>query len=294
MINLLNQIKVVLSGFILALCLPIAVCAEPIFDAVRSIERDLGARVGFYLHDMQTGEVITYAADDRFPLNSTFKLLACGALLSKVENGEASLADTVRLQDVEFVHYSPALEASRQAGNLEVSLGTACGMMLSVSDNTAANIVLSALGGPGALTAYLRSIGDQVTRLDRWETALNMAVPGDPRDTTTPRAIAKSVQDLIIGNALRPASQATLRAWLEDHRVADALFRSALPPDWSIDDRTGAGGYGSRSIVAVIYPPQREPIIVSLFMTETEASFARRNAAAARVGAAIVGHVTQK
>ncbi|MBO9453029.1 class A beta-lactamase [Tropicibacter sp. R16_0] len=294
MFNLPNQIKVIASGFFLALCPPIAACAEPVIDAVRSIERDLGARVGFYMHDTQTGEVITYAADDHFPLNSTFKLLACGALLSQVENGEARLADTVSLQDVEFVDYSPALEAHRQAGNWEVSLGAACGMMLSVSDNTAANIVLSALGGPGALTSYLRSIGDQATRLDRWETALNTAVPGDPRDTTTPRAIAQSAQDLIIGNALQPASQATLRAWLEDHRVADGLFRSALPSAWSIDDRTGAGGYGSRSIVAVIYPPERAPIIVSLFMTETEASFARKNAAAARVGAAIVGHVAQQ
>ncbi len=166
-------------------------------------------------------------------------------------------------------------------------------MMLSVSDNTAANIVLSALGGPNALTAFLRSTGDQITRLDRWETALNASVPGDLRDTTTPRAMAHTVQRLVLGNVLAPASRATLRAWLADHRVADALFRAALPSGWSIDDRSGAGGYGSRSIVAVLYPPDRKPIIASLFMTETKADFASRNAAAARVGRAIVEHVEQ-
>ncbi|MDE9448947.1 class A beta-lactamase [Aliiroseovarius sp. Z3] len=294
MYKLPTQIRVIVNGIFFALCLPIGACAEPIIDAVRSIESDLGARVGFYMHDTQTGEVIAYAAEDRFPLNSTFKLLACGALLHRVEIGEASLTDTVRLQDVEFVEYSPALEAHKQAGNLEVSLGNACGMMLSVSDNTAANIVLSALGGPDALTAYLRLIGDQTTRLDRRETELNAAVPGDPRDTTSPRAMAQSAEHLILGNALAPASRATLRAWLADHRVADALFRAALPSDWTIDDRTGAGGYGSRSIVAVIYPPGRLPVVASLFITETKASFARRNAAAARVGAAIVEHVTQQ
>ncbi len=150
-----NQIRAIAIGFLPILCLPIAALAEPIIDAIHSIERDLVARVGFYLHDTQTGEVIAHAEDDRFPLNSTFKLLACGALLHRVENGDVSLADTVRLKDVETVGYSPAIEAHSRAGSLDVSLGTACSMMLSVSDNTAANIVLSALGGPEALTAFL-------------------------------------------------------------------------------------------------------------------------------------------
>jgi beta-lactamase class A/beta-lactamase class A CARB-5 len=246
------------------------------------------------MHDMQSNDVIAYAADERFPMNSTFKLLACGALLSRVENAETDLTNTIRLQDVEIVDYSPAIENHIRAGHVEVSFGDTCSMMLSVSDNTAANIVLSEVGGPEGLTTFLRSIGDQVTRLDRWEIALNEAVPGDLRDTTMPRAIAGSVQNLILGDALLPTSRATLREWLSDHRVADALFRAALPPNWSIDDRTGAGGFGSRSIVAVIYPPDREPIVVAFFMTETEADFESRNAAAALVGEAIVAYVANE
>lgn len=286
--------KIAASAFYVVLSLPVAAWAEPILDAIQSIETDLEARVGFYLHDTQTEEVLTYGADDRFPLNSTFKLLACGALLNQVESKEVSLTDTVNLHGVAIVDYSPAVKAHQRAGRSEISLGDACGMMLSVSDNTAANIVLSALGGPKALTAYLRSIGDEETRLDRWETELNTAVPGDLRDTTTPRAIAQSVRALLLGNKLERASQVTLREWLADHRVADKLFRAALPPNWSIDDRTGAGGYGSRSIVAVFYPPHRKPIIASLFITETEADFVSRNDAAARVGAALVAHVTEE
>lgn len=130
-----------------------------------------------------------------------------------------------------------------------------------------------------------------MTRLDRWETELNQAIPGDLRDTTTPLAIGLSVENLLLADTFSSTSLATLREWLSHHSVADGLFRAALPPTWSIDDRTGAGGHGSRSIVAVIYPPNREPIVAALFMTETEASFASRNAAAATVGAAIVAHV---
>jgi beta-lactamase class A/beta-lactamase class A CARB-5 len=287
-----EAVRSVASAICLAISLPIGATAEPILDVIRGIEGDLAARVGFYLHDMQTGDVIAHSQDDRFPLNSTFKLLACGALLNQVESGETALSDTTQLKDVEIVNYSPAVQGHIRAGHVEVSFGDACRMMLSVSDNTAANIVLSEIGGPDGFTAFLRSIGDQATRLDRWETELNEAVPGDLRDTTTPRAIAQSTQRLILGEALSPASRVTLLEWLSDHSVADALFRSALPPTWSIDDRTGAGGFGSRSIVAVIYPPDREPIVVALFMTETEASFESQNAAVALVGEAIVAFVT--
>lgn len=179
-----------------------------ILDTIHRIERDLDARVGVYLHDMQTGDVIAYAHEDRFPMNSTFKLLACDALLSRVDSGQSNLASTVALENAEIVDYSPAIRAHLLAGNFEVSLEEVRQMALSVSDNTAANIALSEIGGPKGLTAYLRSIGDNVTRLDRWETALNEAVPGNPRDTTTPRAMAQPAQELILGNALSVISRA--------------------------------------------------------------------------------------
>ncbi len=289
-----KAVKSVARAICLSICIPISATAEPMLEVIRSIEQDLAARVGFYLHDIQTGGVIAYSEDDRFPMNSTFKLLACGALLRQVERGETALSDTIPLRDIEVVTYSPAIQDHIRAGHVEVSFGDACRMMLSVSDNTAANIVLSEIGGPVGLTAFMQSIGDQVTRLDRWETALNEAVPNDLRDTTTPRAIAQAVRLLVLGKALAPISRRTLRAWLADHTVGDAMFRAALPPNWSIDDRTGAGGFGSRSIVAVIYPPDRDPIIASLFITETEASFESRNAAAALVGEAIVALVTNE
>jgi beta-lactamase class A/beta-lactamase class A CARB-5 len=265
--------------------------ADPTLTTVKAIERDLDARVGFYLHDLQTGDRSAYNADSRFALNSTFKLFACAALLSQVEDGVSELGQTVNLRELERVTYSPAVDASIAAGRFEVSLDTLCRMMLSVSDNTAANAVLAEIGGPEGFTAYMRSIGDEITRLDRWEIALNEGTPGDPRDTTTPRAIATSLEQLLLGNALTRESKEALRGWLAGHRVADALFRASLPPDWNIEDRTGAGGYGSRAIVAVIYPPARQPIVAALFIRDTDASIDALNAAAAEVARAIVESV---
>jgi beta-lactamase class A/beta-lactamase class A CARB-5 len=265
--------------------------ADPVLDALQSIEEELDARVGFFGRDLNTEETLAYGADYRFPLNSVFKLFACGALLLEVDKGASRLTDSVDVRDYPLVSYSPAVEKSVSAGHFEMTLGDACSMMLSVSDNTAANIVLAEIGGPEGFTAFMRSIGDDVTRLDRWEPELNEALPGDPRDTTTPHAIADSLETLLLGDVLSVASRAILREWLSRHSVADDLFRAALPPSWSIEDRTGAGGYGSRAIIAIIYPPERKPVIAALFMRDTTANFARRNAAAARVAAAIVKSV---
>ena len=267
--------------------------AETIAQALDGITHSLDARVGFYMHDLETGAVVTRAADQRFPLNSTFKLLACAVLLQRVDAGQSRIETVVPVAGHDLVSYSSAVQAHLLAGHCSLSLEHACGMVLSVGDNAAANIVLAEIGGPAGLTAHLRAIGDTQTRLDRWEPAMNTAQPGDPRDTTTPRAIAQSVTHLLLGDALSASSRSILAGWLAEHSVADALFRAALPDGWGIEDRTGAGGFGSRSIVAVIYPPNRRPVVAALYVTETTANTAMRNAAIARVGRAIVAKVSE-
>lgn len=148
-------------------------------------------------------------------------------------------------------------------------------------------MILGAIDGPPGLTRFMRSIGDEVTRLDRMETDLNEGVPGDLRDTTTPNAMARAIESLVLGDVLTASSRAQLEAWLRGDTVADALFRSGIPTNWEIGDKTGAGGYGSRSIAAIMWPPSDNPIIATVYITETEASFEDRNAAIAQIGAAI-------
>nr|8OF9_A Chain A, TEM-1 beta-lactamase [Escherichia coli]8OF9_B Chain B, TEM-1 beta-lactamase [Escherichia coli] len=255
---------------------------------VRRIEAQLGARVGVAVLDTGSGRSWEgYRADERFPMASTFKVLACGALLSRVDAGQEDLDRRIRYTQDELVTYSPVTEKHLDDG---MTLRALCEATITTSDNTAANLILEALGGPKALTRFLRAIGDPVTRLDRWETALNEATPGDVRDTTTPRAMAATLRTLLLGDALTPASRQQLIAWLEANQVGGPLLRAGLPAGWRIGDKTGAGGRGTRGIVAIVWPPGRAPLIAAVYLTESEASMDERNAAIAEIGAALVKH----
>lgn len=254
------------------------------------IESRLGARVGLAVYDTGRNAHWLYHADERFPLTSTFKAFACGALLRQVDSGQTALDHTVRITQSDLVPYAPVME--KLVGQ-EVSLADACSAALRLSDNVAGNKVLERIGGPEGLTGYLRSIGDTTTRLDRREPELNEATPGDPRDTTTPEAIANSLRKLVLGDALSASSRSQLTAWLVADEVGGPLLRAGLPEDWRIGDRTGAGGHGSRGVVAVIWPPGRAPIVAAIYVTDTDATMDQRNRAIAELGAALAADVTK-
>lgn len=266
----------------------VAANAEPagaLITALERLETNLGSRVGFSAHDLETGRRWEYQANERFAMASTFKTLACAALLHRVDKDEESLDRKVSFSASDLVTYSPVTE--RYAGREAMSLFVLCEATLTMSDNTAANMVLKALGGPEEVTSFVRTLGDDVTRLDRWETELNEATPEDERDTTTPNAMVANLEKLILGDVLSVGSRNQLRSWLESNQVADDLFRSSVPDEWVVADRTGAGGHGLRAITAVIWPPERQPVIVALYLAETDASFAERNEAIAKIGTLI-------
>jgi beta-lactamase class A len=110
-----------------------------------------------------------------------------------------------------------------------MTLAALCEATMTLSDNTAGNLVLKAIGGPAGFTAFARALGDPVTRLDRWEPGLNEARPGDPRDTTSPDAMAANLQRLALGDALSPRSRDRLVAWLVANTTGDARLRAGAP-----------------------------------------------------------------
>lgn len=286
----MKRIAMLLGASFIATALANAANAASIEDTARQIEDRLDARVGLAIHDTDSGKSWLHNGDARFPMASTFKALACGALLARVDAGEESLEQTVPIEKGDLVPYAPVTEG--WVGQT-VSLGALCAATLRTSDNAAANKVLQRLGGPAGVTAFMRAIGDETTRLDRWETDLNEGAPGDERDTTTPKAIAAALQRLILGNTLSETSRAQLTAWLEADEVGGPLLRAGIPRDWRIIDRTGAGGHGVRGVIAVMWPPKRAPIVAAIYITDTEASMDERNAAIAQLGEALAATVAQ-
>lgn len=251
------------------------------------IEAQLSARLGVALLNADGQMLWSQRGDERFALNSTFKAFACAAMLDHAERGELDRAARVRVQGPLPAH-SPV--TGRHLGQA-VSLDALCQASMAVSDNGAANLVLRALGGPAGLTAFWRRHGDAVSRLDRWEPALNEAAPGDVRDTTTPRAAARGLWRFALGEGLPASARRIWLDWLSGNQLSGSLLRAGMPADWRVADRSGAGGHGSRSVIAVLWPPGRLPLILAVYLTGTAAELAVRDAAIAGLGRALVQDV---
>ncbi|GGC84195.1 PSE family carbenicillin-hydrolyzing class A beta-lactamase [Halopseudomonas salina] len=251
---------------------------------VKAIGTSLSARIGISVLDTQNGEYWDYNGNQRFPLTSTFKTIACAKLLYDAEQEKVNPSSTFEIKKTDLVAYSPVVE--KQVGQA-ITLDDACFATMTTSDNTAANIILSAVGGPEGVTDFLRQIGDKETRLDRIEPELNEAKLDDLRDTTTPKAIASTLNKLLFGSVLSETNQKKLESWMVNNQVTGNLLRSVLPVGWNIADRSGAGGFGARSITAFVWSEHQSPIIVSIYLAQTEASMADRNDAIVKIGRSI-------
>jgi beta-lactamase class A len=250
-----------------------------------AVERESGGRLGVAVLDTLTGAGAGHRSDERFPMCSTFKLLAAASVLARVDAGKERLDRRIRFEAGEIVRYSPATKG--RIGGEGMTLAELCAAAVTLSDNTAANLILASLGGPAGLTAYVRSIGDPVTRLDRIEPHLGEATPGDPRDTTTPAAMLSNIRALVLGTALSAESRDQLTRWLLGSTTGDARIRAGLPSGWRVGDKTGSGDRGTTNDVGVAWPPRRAPIILSAYLTETSAPAEQRNATLAAVGRAV-------
>ncbi|MGE8103178.1 class A beta-lactamase [Allorhizobium sp. NPDC080224] len=252
-----------------------------IIAAAKRMEQKLGMRVGLSVIDTGRGTVVAYRDDERFAMASTFKSLACAAALS---GGDAVLEQTTRITKADLRPHSPVTETRLGAS---LSARELCEITLRTSDNAAANAILKVLGGPAEVTSFLRGIGDTTTRLDRYEPELNEATPGDPRDTTTPQAMAQTLERLLVGAALAPAARDQLDAWMSANAVADGLLRSRLPKGWQIADRSGAGGHGTRGVIAVVRPPGAQPLVIAIYLDGKTHPLKTRDAAIAEIGEAV-------
>lgn len=247
-----------------------------------ALEGETGARLGVYALNLETGAEVRHRSEERFPVCSTFKVILASAVLKHSVQDAALMTRRVSYTTEDLVTYSPVTEKHVEGG---MTVEALCAAAMQQSDNTAANLLMKILGGPGAVTAFARSIGDTQFRLDRWETELNTALPGDPRDTSTPSAMGLSLQKLALGDGLPEAQRAKLVKWMLGNTTGDKRIRAASPPGWKVGDKTGSGDYGTANDIAILWPPGRKPIILAIFHTQKAADAKWQNeviAAAAR------------
>ncbi|MBV8185954.1 MAG: class A beta-lactamase [Alphaproteobacteria bacterium] len=257
---------------------------------LRRLESESGGRLGVTLLDTKDRSRSGYRNDERFPMCSTFKAVLAAAVLRRVDDGQEQLARRVRFGAEAILAYAPVTKS--HVGSEGMSIAELCDAAVTLSDNTAANLLLASIGGPAALTTFLRAIGDGVTRLDRIEPELNEALPGDPRDTTTPDAMASTLSAVAVGEALSSASRTQLVAWLVANKTGDARLRAGLPSSWRVGDKTGTGARGTSNDIAVIWPDNRAPLVVAAYLTGATVDPARQNAVLAAVGRAIAAAAT--
>lgn len=259
---------------------PAVLGGEVLRRGVLALEKETQGRLGIAMLDSGTRARFAHRADERFPMCSTFKLPLAAAVLKQVDLGRERLDRAIPVAASDIVVHSPVTElrVGRTATVVEL-----CRATMTESDNAAANLLLPIVGGPTGLTRFMHGIDGGVSRLDRIEPALNEARPGDPRDTTTPAAMVRMLQRLAFGPALAPASRARLIEWMLANRTGSKRLRAGLPAGWRVADRTGAGANGSDNDAAILWPPNRPPILVAAYLTGTPLSFEQTNAVHARL-----------
>lgn len=238
----------------------------PLQEKLAQLEKSADGRLGVTLIDTGTGERYSYRGDERFPLTSTFKVLAAGAVLKKSEQDPELLNKKIHYQQSDLVTWSPVTQKHLAKG---MKLQDVAAAAIEWSDNTAGNFLLKEMGGPAGISKMVRTLGDETTRLDRWEPELNTAIPGDLRDTTTPNAMASNVQKLATGNALESRQRQLLQTWLKQNQTGAQSIRAGTPKEWIVGDKTGAGDYGTTNDVAVIWPPEKAPLVLAIYFTQT-------------------------
>ena len=263
--------------------------AADIEGRLAALERKRGGRLGIAIHDVASGQTFGNRLNERFLMLSTFKFLAAALVLARVDRKEEALDRRIVFSKSDIVTWSPKTE--HRTGGEGMTVAELCEATVTLSDNTAGNLILDSFGGPAALTAFARSLGDQASRLDRMEPELNEHDgPGDERDTTTPGAMAESTRKLLFGDVLSRASRDQLAAWLITNKTGDTRLRAGFPADWLVGDKTGTNRSGTANDIGVAWPSSRGALIVTAYCEMLEATAETRNdtmAEIARIAASI-------
>jgi beta-lactamase class A len=249
-----------------------------------ALESAGAVRLGVAAVNTATGARLGWRAAERFAFCSTFKVVSVSAILKRSETAPALLQQRVTYGGESLVPYSPVTEKHVGTG---MTIAELCAAALQYSDNTAANLIIRALGGPAGVTRFARAIGDNTFRLDRMETALNTAIPHDPRDTSTPAAMMRDTRALAAGGLLGTAQRTMLVDWMKGCTTGGKRIRAGVPAGWQVADKTGTGDYGTTNDLGLVWPPGKPPIVLAIYLTQADKAAAPRDDIVARAAAIV-------
>jgi beta-lactamase class A len=250
-----------------------------------------GSRIGMAAIDLSTNRRVDYRSSERFIMCSTFKVLAAAAVLKRVDENKEKLERFVRYGEAQLMSYAPVTREHVKDGGMTVE--ALCAAAVEQSDNTAANLLLEAIGGPAKWTEFARSLGDNLSRLDHTEPELNVARPGKEDDTTTPAAMCADLQRLLTSDFLSVASRTKLEGWMQQGQTGSKMIRAVLPGDWKIGDKTGRSGDGATNDIAVVRPPDGGPIFLAIYTVDPAESQEARDQLVAEVAKAAIAALKQ-
>ena len=242
-----------------------------IHDKLAMLEKNSGGQLGVYAINTSNNQMVAYHANKRFPLCSTNKVMGVAAILKMSEAMPGFLEETVKYRQSDMVVWSPATKKYHHSG---MTIGALCKAAITLSDNTAMNLLMQRLGGPAGVTAFARSIGDEVFNLERWEPELNTAILDDLRDTSTPEAMGSSLHKLVLSHTLATDRRNLLKTWLIENTTGNTSIRAGTPKGWIVGDKTGTCRYGTMNDIGIIWPPQGEPMVLAIYYTQRQESIA--------------------
>ena len=280
--RLLSATAVAGSALMFRHALAKQVSKEDLHGHLIALERAQGGRLGVSILDVASGRRLDYRGDERFPMCSTFKWIAAALVLARVDRGDEQLDRRVAISQSDLLAYAPVTE--KHVGSDGMSMAELCHAAVTLSDNTAANLMLASSGDPQGFTDFVRSIGDRVTRLDRIEPDLNEGTPGDPRDTTSPVAMLGTLRKLVLGDTLSSTSRDQLTDWLVANTTGDHALRAGLPTSWRIGDKTGSSSAGISNDVAIAWPTRGGPLLITAYYAESKGDGKARSVVLAEVG----------
>jgi len=248
---------------------------------IAALERRVGGRLGVFAIDTSTGRRLQHFRHERFSMCSTFKFLLVAAVLQRVDRGAERLDRLVAYAESDLLEYAPIAKEHLEQGGMTIA--DLCAAAVEWSDNTAANLLLKVIGGPQSVTAFVRTLGDDVTYLDNFEPALNVVAPGEVHDTTTPEAMVGLLGTVLLGHLLSPDSHAKLQGWMLDLKVGHERLPAGLPSGWQIAHKTGTSSTQTND-VGVLWPPNRAPILVAAFYSRGDLPQTKREGVLRDVG----------